>query len=1103
MSSAYRTAVWLPTPKGAQIANVLAWPAKLLGDVLDYSLDLTNWLADEGDTISGTPTASTVLSGLTIGALTVAGSVITVWLSSGATGATYGVNIAVVTAGGRTETFQVLLPIGADASISQPTTIAAVAIETARAEAAEATLTTGLAAETTRATAAEATNATAASAAQTTANAAAAKSNNLSDLTNANTARTNLGLGGAAVLNVGTTTGTVAAGNDSRITGAEQTANKAAANGYASLDSGGKVPIGQIPSSVIGALNYQGTWNASTNTPTLASGTGTKGYYYKVSVAGTTSIDGNASWNVQDLIAFDGTAWDKIDGIASEVTSVAGRTGAVTLAVADVSGAAAASALAAEISRAQAAEALLAPVASPSISGTETITVSTAGTTQIALKSTSNSSQTNIWHNGYGELTVQNNNAGVNTLSVQNNSASGYSTLVARGKDTTYPSTNQSSDGNYEHMAIGYGSSLGYAGRTGLVYWELSRFDGAANAAIPPVTGTIMQTGGAFASSPYSLSIVTNGTTSVTLVGGGNFPSNVNGMTIIDAGDKYSIPLNTTVVSGQGTSTLVLSQAALNTSVSSLVFIGATTYAQYPAVIFREMTSIDWYPWGLATGNPFVRFDRNFGRVGIGNFANATYPIAELDVIGHGYFGTDTNRSAQYAYAPINIIDTGVNGLHWLKDGVNTLRMNWNASPSRIDFTDVNNSNVPLSLDMNGGGATVKGLIVNGATVALAGNLTTSGAFATTVTLTAATSITFPTSGTLLSSTSLTPYAGSTLFGTGADGAVTISSGTTTLTRNMHYSSLTLSGTGAVNANGFIIYVSGTLDISAAGAGAIANNGAAGGNASGATGGSAASSSLAAVPTAPSARSAVAGATGTTAAGTTTTAINASGGYGGATGAGGAGGAGTNAGGSASSAGVVSNRIQWSDTALPPVALASSAGIFAVQASPGGPGGSSGGGDGTNAGGGGGGGAGSGSAVVLRARYIARGSNGTANIVQALGNTGGTGGTPAAGNTGGGGGGGGGAGGYVDIVCEALLGSTITNAISVGGGAGGAGGNGFGTGKGGNGGSGGNGGAIKLLVLGTQTLTFNTANIAGTVGGTTATITGASGGAGATSQGNL
>jgi hypothetical protein len=48
------------------------------------------------------------------------------------------------------------------------------------------------------------------------------KAQNLADVANAGTSRTNLGLGGAAVLNVGTAVNTVAAGDDSRITGAQQ-----------------------------------------------------------------------------------------------------------------------------------------------------------------------------------------------------------------------------------------------------------------------------------------------------------------------------------------------------------------------------------------------------------------------------------------------------------------------------------------------------------------------------------------------------------------------------------------------------------------------------------------------------------------------------------------------------------------------------------------------------------------------------------------------------------------------------------------------------------------------------------------------------------------
>lgn len=110
----------------------------------------------------------------------------------------------------------------------------------------------------------------------------------------------------------------------------------AVANGIASLDNNGKVPVSQLPASILGALNYQTAWNAATNTPALASGVGTKGFYYKVSVAGSTAIDGNSQWNVGDLIAFNGTTWDKYDGISSEVVSVFGRTGAVSLLLADV-----------------------------------------------------------------------------------------------------------------------------------------------------------------------------------------------------------------------------------------------------------------------------------------------------------------------------------------------------------------------------------------------------------------------------------------------------------------------------------------------------------------------------------------------------------------------------------------------------------------------------------------------------------------------------------------------------------------------------------------------------------------------------------------------
>ena len=82
--------------------------------------------------------------------------------------------------------------------------------------------------------------------------------------------------------------------------------------------------------SVAGGLSYQGTWNASANTPTLASGVGINGYYYIVATAGSTNLDGITDWQIGDWLMFNGTVWQKIDQ-SNLVTSVNGQTGAVSL----------------------------------------------------------------------------------------------------------------------------------------------------------------------------------------------------------------------------------------------------------------------------------------------------------------------------------------------------------------------------------------------------------------------------------------------------------------------------------------------------------------------------------------------------------------------------------------------------------------------------------------------------------------------------------------------------------------------------------------------------------------------------------------------------
>ena len=94
-----------------------------------------------------------------------------------------------------------------------------------------------------------------------------------------------------------------------------------AANGVATLDSNGKVPLSQLPASVV---TYLGTWNAATNTPTLANGTGDIGDLYICNVAGTVNFGaGPITFAVGDWVIYNGSQWQKSAGQNGTVTSVA------------------------------------------------------------------------------------------------------------------------------------------------------------------------------------------------------------------------------------------------------------------------------------------------------------------------------------------------------------------------------------------------------------------------------------------------------------------------------------------------------------------------------------------------------------------------------------------------------------------------------------------------------------------------------------------------------------------------------------------------------------------------------------------------------------
>lgn len=108
---------------------------------------------------------------------------------------------------------------------------------------------------------------------------------------------------------------------------------KGANNGVATLDGGGKIPASQLPSTV---MEYKGNWNASTNTPTLANGSGNAGDIYRASVAGSTNFGaGSIPFDVGDWAVYNGSIWEKSIN-SNNITSVNGQTGVVSLTASDV-----------------------------------------------------------------------------------------------------------------------------------------------------------------------------------------------------------------------------------------------------------------------------------------------------------------------------------------------------------------------------------------------------------------------------------------------------------------------------------------------------------------------------------------------------------------------------------------------------------------------------------------------------------------------------------------------------------------------------------------------------------------------------------------------
>lgn len=93
-------------------------------------------------------------------------------------------------------------------------------------------------------------------------------------------------------------------------------------NGYAGLDNNAKIPSSLLPDSVLGQLEYKGTFN-----PTAYPLSPEKGWFY-ISIGN--GIIGGVDYQVGDWAVFNGSTWDKVDN-TDAVMSVNGKLGVVVL----------------------------------------------------------------------------------------------------------------------------------------------------------------------------------------------------------------------------------------------------------------------------------------------------------------------------------------------------------------------------------------------------------------------------------------------------------------------------------------------------------------------------------------------------------------------------------------------------------------------------------------------------------------------------------------------------------------------------------------------------------------------------------------------------
>lgn len=129
----------------------------------------------------------------------------------------------------------------------------------------------------------------------------------------------------------------VSSGDREKWDGMIPTSQKGISNGVATLDDNGKVPLGQISDSIMGNVIYKGLWNPSTNDKGLTATPEREAIYYICTANGSkfslTFVTGD--WIISQKDNNGNLIWGRV-GNSDAVTTVAGKTGNVTLTKSDV-----------------------------------------------------------------------------------------------------------------------------------------------------------------------------------------------------------------------------------------------------------------------------------------------------------------------------------------------------------------------------------------------------------------------------------------------------------------------------------------------------------------------------------------------------------------------------------------------------------------------------------------------------------------------------------------------------------------------------------------------------------------------------------------------